>query len=76
MLAPNSNSSHSPDPRISLLTPNAQSRASGFLTKSLGFVVSPGSKDNRTNLFNYAYQANLNMEKISLQNKSFNEEYK
>lgn len=72
-MVPPSPNSRSPDPRTSLLTSNAQLRASGFLTKSLGFVVSPNFRDNRFNIFNYANQMNLKMDRVSLQNKSFNE---
>ena len=47
-------SSKSPNPRASLLL-NAESplRSSGFLTKSVGFNVSPVSRDNSMPFFNH-----------------------
>ncbi len=70
---PPSPNSLSPDPRISFINSNSSSRANGFLTRSLGFVVSPVNKDNRINVFNHPNHLNLKMDKISLQNRSFNE---
>lgn len=70
---PPSPNSRSPDPRASLINSNNSSRANGFLTRSLGFVVSPVNRDNRINVFNHPNHLNFKVDKISLQNRSFNE---
>lgn len=52
-----------------MLNSRPVSRANGYLTKSVGFVVSPTAKDNvRQNVFNTPNQFNLKIDRLSLMN--------